>query len=82
MLNGGLRKNSHIIRIITISAVLLVATVSVSVMVSEDAFAKHGRYSGDTSQAASVNNECLNPILDSNSIDNLVDVGNCAGTVS
>ena len=57
-------------------------TVAVSIMVSEDAFAKDGRYSGDTSQAASVSNECLNPILDSNSIDNLVDVGNCAGTVS
>ena len=57
-------------------------TVAVSIMVSEDAFAKDGRYSGDTSQSASVSNECLNPILDSNSIDNLVDVGNCAGTVS
>ena len=57
-------------------------TVAVSVMVSEDAFAKDVRYSGDTSQAASVSNECLNPILDSNTIDNIVDVGNCAGTVS
>jgi hypothetical protein len=58
-------------------------TVAVSVMVSEDAFAKDGRYSGDsTSQAAAVNNECLNPIFDSNSIDNAVGVGNCAGTVS
>jgi hypothetical protein len=57
-------------------------TVAVSVMVSEEAFAKDGRYSGDTSQAASVSNECLNPILDSNTIDNIVDVGNCAGTVS
>ena len=56
--------------------------VAISVTVSEDPFAKDGRYSGDTSQAASVSNECLNPILDSNSIDNLVDVGNCAGTVS
>ena len=51
-------------------------------MVSEDAFARDGRYSGDTSQAASVSNECLNSILDSNTIDNIVDVGNCAGTVS
>ena len=57
-------------------------TVAVSVMVSEEAFAKDGRYSGDTSQAASVSNECLNPILDFNTIDNIVDVGNCAGTVS
>jgi hypothetical protein len=58
------------------------ATVAVSVMVSEDAFARDRRYSGDTSQAAAVNNECLNPILDSNTIDNAVGVGNCGGTVS
>ena len=58
-------------------------TVAVSVMASENAFAKDGRYSGDTSQAAAVNNECLNPIFDSNEdIDNAVDVGNCAGTIS
>ena len=41
------------------------------------------RYSGDsTSQAAAVSNDCLNPILDSNTIDNAVGVGNCGGTVS
>ena len=41
------------------------------------------RYSGDgTSQAATVSNDCLNPILDSNTIDNVVGVGNCGGTVS
>jgi hypothetical protein len=58
-------------------------TVAVSVMVSEDAFAKDGRYSGDTSQAASVSNECLNPIFDSNEdIDNAVGVGSCGSTVS
>ena len=57
-------------------------TVAVSVMVSEDAFAKDGRYSGDTSQAASVSNECLNPILDSNTIDNIVDVGNCRYSIA
>jgi hypothetical protein len=69
--------------IIAIPLLLLAAaTVAISSTVSEDAFAKDGRYSGDTSQAASVSNECLNPILDSNTIDNLVDVGNCAGTVS
>ena len=66
------------------SAVLLAATVAVSIMVSGDAYAKDGRYSGDsTSQAASVSNECLNPIFDSNEdIDNAVGVGNCGGTVS
>jgi hypothetical protein len=58
-------------------------TVAVSVMVSEDVFATSGRYTGDTSQAASVNNDCLNPIFDSNEdIDNVVGVGNCGGTVS
>ena len=69
--------------IITIPVLLLVATVAISVIVSEDAFARE-RYSGDsTSQAAAVNNECLNPIFDSNEdIDNAVGVGNCGGTVS
>jgi hypothetical protein len=70
------------IAFVTIPVLLLAATVTISVTVSEDAFAKDGRYSGDTSQAASVSNECLNPIFDSNSIDNAVGVGNCGGTVS
>ena len=62
--------------------ILLAATVAISVTVSEDAFARE-RYSGDsTSQAAAVSNECLNPILESNNIDNAVGVGNCGGTVS
>ena len=62
--------------------ILLAATVAISVTVSEDAFARE-RYSGDsTSQAAAVSNECLNPILDSNNIDNAVGVGNCGGTIS
>ena len=51
-------------------------------MITEDAFARE-RYTGDsTSQAAAVNNECLNPIFDSNTIDNAVGAGNCGGTVS
>ena len=33
-------------------------------------------------KAAAVSNDCLNPILDSNTIDNAVGVGNCGGTVS
>ena len=61
---------------------MLVATVAISVIVSEDAFARE-RYSGDsTSKQQAVNNECLNPIFDSNTIDNAVGVGNCGGTVS
>ena len=62
----------------------MLATVAISVIVSEDAFARDGRYSGDsTSQAAAVSNDCLNPIFDSNEdIDNAVGVGNCGGTIS
>ena len=64
-------------------AILLAATVAISFVITEDAFARNGRYTGDTSQAASVSNECLNPIFDSNEdIDNAVGVGNCGGTVS
>jgi hypothetical protein len=73
--------------VIAIPLILLAAaaTVAISSTVSEDVFAKEGgRYlgGGDTSQAAAVNNECLNPIFDSNTIDNAVGVGNCGGTVS
>jgi hypothetical protein len=70
--------------IIAIPLILLsAATVAISSTVSEDSFARDGgRYSGDISQAASVSNECLNPILDSYTIDNMVGVGNCGGTVS
>ena len=75
------KMKSRKLAIVTISVLLLAATVAISFVITEDAFARE-RYSGDsTSQAASVNNECLNPILDSNTIDNLVGVGNCAGTV-
>ena len=71
------------IAFVTIPVLLLAATVAISLFTAEDAFAKDSRYSGDTSQAAAVSNECLNPIFDSNEdIDNAVGVGNCAGTVS
>jgi hypothetical protein len=64
--------------IITIPVLLLAATVAISVMVSEDAFARDS-----TSQAAAVDNTCLNPIFDSNDhIDNAIGVGNCGGTIS
>ena len=70
--------------IITMPVLLLAATVAISSTASEDAFARDGRYSGDsTSQAAAVSNDCLNPIIDSNEdIENAVGVGNCGGTVS
>jgi uncharacterized protein (UPF0333 family) len=68
---------------LTIPAILLAAIITISFVITEDAFARDGRYTGDTtSQAASVSNECLNPIFDSNTIDNVVGVGNCGGTIS
>jgi hypothetical protein len=77
------KMKSRKLAIVTISALVFAATVAISFVISEDVFAKDGRYSGDTSQAAAVSNECLNPIFDSNEdIDNAVGVGNCAGTVS
>ena len=77
-----MQKANLTIIITTIPVLLLAATAAISVIVSEDAFARE-RYSGDsTSQAAAVSNDCLNPILDSNTIDNAVGVGNCGGTVS
>ena len=67
---------------VAIPLILLAATVTIFSTVSEDVFARE-RYSGDsTSQAAAVSNDCLNPILDSNTIDNIVGVGNCGGTIS
>ena len=67
---------------ITSMTAVLLATVAISILLTDDASARNQKYSGDTSQAAAVSNECLNPILDSNTIDNLVGVGNCGGTVS
>jgi hypothetical protein len=61
---------------------LAAATVVISALITEDVVARDGgRYSGDASQAASISNDCLNPVLDSNTIDNMVGVGNCGGTV-
>jgi hypothetical protein len=68
--------------IIIIPILLFASTVAISSTISEDAFARDGRYTGDTSQAAGVSNDCLNPIFDSNNIDNAVGVGNCGGTIS
>jgi hypothetical protein len=46
-------------------------------MTTEDAFS--GKY--ENNQAGAVNNDCLNPIFESNNIDNVVGVGNCSGTI-
>ena len=72
----------HTLLSIALMTVMLLATVAISFIITEDAFARNGRYTGDTSQAAAVSNECLNPIFDSNNIDNAVGVGNCGGTIS
>ena len=69
------------------TAVLLATTVAVSFMIitiTDNAFARNERYGAndDSSQAAAVDNSCLNPIFDSNTIDNAIGVGNCGGTVS
>jgi len=70
--------------IISIPLIILAATVLISILVSEDVLARNnGKYLGDTtSQAAAVDNSCLNPIIDSNTIDNVVGVGNCGSTIS
>jgi hypothetical protein len=66
-----------------IPLILLAATVAISVLVSEDVLARNnGKYSSDTTSQAAVDNSCLNPILDSNTIDNVVGVGNCGSTIS
>jgi hypothetical protein len=79
-----LRRYTANFPLITMPVILFAAMVSISFMITEDAFARNERYgAGDTtSQAAAVSNDCLNPILDSKTIDNAVGVGNCGGTVS
>jgi len=63
--------------------ILLAALATTPITVIEDAFAKNGRHAGgDLSQAASVRNSCLNPTSDSNTNDNMINNGNCGGTVS
>jgi hypothetical protein len=46
------------------------------------AHAKYGRNAQEVNQAASLSNSCLNPLLDSNTIDNFNTIGNCGSTVS
>jgi len=63
--------------------VLVAAIVTTPVMVSEDVFARYQRRTGgDLSQAASVTNSCLNPVSNSNTNDNMINNGNCGGTIS
>ena len=46
------------------------------------AYAKYGRNAQEVDQAASASNSCLNPISDSNNIDNFYNIGNCGSTIS
>jgi hypothetical protein len=62
--------------------VVLLTTTIIFVTTSDNAYARYDKYASDTSQAAALSNDCLNPIFDSNNIDNEVGVGNCGGTVS
>ena len=50
----NVKMKSRKLAIITISAILFAASaiVALSLAITEDAFAKSGRYTGDTSQAA------------------------------
>ena len=75
------RKHSKI-AFVTI-LVLFLALLSRYLSWYQKTHCKRERYSGDsTSQVGTVSNDCLNPILDSNNIDNVVGIGNCGGTVS
>jgi hypothetical protein len=69
MCTENIKKKNRKFAFIAMPAILLAASVAISFVVTEDAFAREGRYTGDTtSQAASVSNECLNPIFDSNEV--------------
>jgi hypothetical protein len=59
---------------IRMPAVLFATTmVAISFIIAEDLFARNEGYASDsTSQAAAVNNDCLTPIFDSNTIDNAI----------
>ncbi|MGH9984096.1 MAG: hypothetical protein ACRD8W_09080 [Nitrososphaeraceae archaeon] len=76
-------KDKGSLAVTSMTVLLLVATVAVSVMIMTSV-ARNERYASgdDVSQAASVGNDCLNPILDSNTIDNVIGVTNCGSTVS
>ena len=69
---------------LVISLILLAAIVTTPITVTEDGFARNGNgsHTGDLSQAASVSNSCLNPVSDSNTNGNMINNGNCGGTIS
>ena len=69
---------------ITSMTAVLFATVAISILLTDDASARNQKYSNDDQSrfGRSISNSCLNPVFESNTIDNVIGVGNCAGTVS
>ncbi len=60
----NVKMKSRKVALITIAAILFAASATVALSLkTEDAFAREGRYSSDTSQAAAVSNDCLNPLF-------------------
>src|SRR5215467_7815241 len=67
-----------------IPLVLLAILATTPSMITEDAFARYQRHTGNgnLNQAASISNSCLNPVSNSNTNDNMISNGNCGGTIS
>ena len=53
-----------------------------SITAQDVVYAKNERYAKHIDQSSSISNSCLNPLFDSNIIDNANNVGNCGNTVS
>jgi len=67
----------------TIPLVLLATLATTPILLTQDSFARYQRHTGgDLNQAASITNSCLNPVSNSNTINNMISNGNCGGTVS
>src|SRR5215467_15555118 len=67
-----------------IPLILLATLATTSIMITEDAFGRYERHTGNgnLNQAASISNSCLNPVSNSNTNDNMISNGNCGGTIS
>ncbi len=82
MRNGEVKKLKQYLSIALMTVVLLTVTVVISIIVTDNVFARNDRYASDSSQAATVSNSCLNPIFDSSTIDNAIGIANCGSTIS
>lgn len=72
------KKPKFVITAAMIMTVMLLAASAISMMTTENAFAR--KY--ENNQAASTSNSCLNPLFDSSTFDIAADIGNCGNTVS